>query len=1035
MAAEINAGTAYATLTWRDKYSQGLRDFNARIEQASRKAEQDFGRIRRAADMASKVFAGFTVAGVAGMLKLAQEAADTEEAMNLFRVTFDKNTAAAEKWSKELSRTYSRNVYAARRFMADFAAVLKPGLGADKAFELSKGLTKLAYDLESFRNIPIDEVIQRLQSGMAGEIEAVRKLGMDLSEATVKRVAYTNGIAKEGQELDETQKRMARYVAMLQQSKDAENDVIRTKDSLVNRQRAVQEKFAELRVEIGQQFIPVLEKLVAQGEKVTDWISSLTDDQKMRYANLAKLAVELSAVAFVITTLATRLPAVIKGFQELLALAATAGITGASARGGLYTIAALLGFMGGNEIGKLIGPLAVPYPEGMTPDGRVIVGGMRPAPVYPTTKPSTESAFLPQGGYRVGKKVTPYVSKLPDWAKGQIVIDPKTGQRIVSFAPASPMPPKWQQPKDDKTVLPIPNIPAAQLRELREIRAGDDDKRRLAAAERNLAELRKELAAATKAARGKGPETPEAKEYFGLLKEVAQEEQRIAGLRKSIAEDARRRAKETAEEAKRREEEQARRLSERLQTERAITDERLKYNALLAQGTAGLEDDLQAAREVWRQRQRELDALAKAKAWKTPEGRLRMLQARSEVETARQAATGIQGTIREAKSARLGAQWEQIIASSDAGMARAREQARQRAAETRQRDAALLGDAQEAVQDYSNGRIELRVAEAIINDAVRRIADPALQIEAADLLNDLPAITRESGFRAREAGIRLRYTQAARPYLAAGREVPRELQLAQMYEQRGLLQERLKYAEGPAADELRQSIEDLTNPIEALNADIKRGNVEGLVRGFMAAAQPGGIRGMAGELLGRWQERAIMGPQSYVRQWLEKARGKEELVTIPGKFDAKGNPVRGTMITPGPGLYGRAEAWMRKHPDVGNALGAGATLYDISQNGDRTSGAMQGAMAGMAFGPIGAAVGGIAGAILGGQAERKRREEEANRIRQQMLKALTSINNALTPVSDYFRSAAFNLLPSGRTYGVRLNDMATAYAVTSARGG
>jgi hypothetical protein len=94
-------------------------------------------------------------------------------------------------------------------------------------------------------------------------------------------------------------------------------------------------------------------------------------------------------------------------------------------------------------------------------------------------------------------------------------------------------------------------------------------------------------------------------------------------------------------------------------------------------------------------------------------------------------------------------------------------------------------------------------------------------------------------------------------------------------------------------------------------------------------------------------------------------------------------------------------------------------------------GALAGGMAGFQVGgPIGAAVGAIVGGLFGGLDARKRYEQEAQRVREQMLEELRKLNNTLTPMSDYFRSMNLNMLPSGMTYGA----MATGYAATTSRG-
>ena len=246
------------------------------FDEARRKSEYFYSALNKGAN----TLLGVGAAGIAFSGWTTKSAMDAIEAANLFEVTFDKNAKAANAWSENLAKTYRRNVYSARQYMGDFAAVLKPVLGSDQAYEMSKGLTKLAYDLESFRNIPIDEVITRLQSGMAGETEAVRRLGMDLSDTTLKQYAFTHGIGGGNKELTEAEKRLTRYRMMLEQTGDATDDVTRTMNEPANRLRALNERWAELRVTLGQGVIPILERLMGGAERIMTTFDRMDDAQK-----------------------------------------------------------------------------------------------------------------------------------------------------------------------------------------------------------------------------------------------------------------------------------------------------------------------------------------------------------------------------------------------------------------------------------------------------------------------------------------------------------------------------------------------------------------------------------------------------------------------------------------------------------------------------------------------------------------------------------------------------------------------------------
>jgi hypothetical protein len=109
------------------------------------------------------------------------------------------------------------------------------------------------------------------------------------------------------------------------------------------------------------------------------------------------------------------------------------------------------------------------------------------------------------------------------------------------------------------------------------------------------------------------------------------------------------------------------------------------------------------------------------------------------------------------------------------------------------------------------------------------------------------------------------------------------------------------------------------------------------------------------------------------------------------------------------------------------------TGYEGMKEGGALGGAMSGAQAGFTLGgPPGAAIGALAGLFIGGSEASKRAQQRAEYLQEQQLEQLRKLNNAIVPVSDYFRSTGLNNLPGSATFGS--GNLATSYAVQSSRG-
>ena len=243
-----------------------------------------FRAIARAAVKMAKIV---TVALIGIGVVSAKLAADAEEVDNLFDVSFGNMAKAVRKWSNELSTALGLNSFQVRKFAAVFVAVFKGlGFAGEQATMMSKKLTELAFDISSFFNLPIEEAFLKLQSGITGEIEPLRRLGIIVNEVAVKQDALTRGIITEGQELTELQKVTSRLNIIMKQSKLAQGDLARTIDSTVNVFRTIKNVVTELAITLGEALNPVITRVAIL----------LRDFLKSNRSDFAKWAKEVGEV-------------------------------------------------------------------------------------------------------------------------------------------------------------------------------------------------------------------------------------------------------------------------------------------------------------------------------------------------------------------------------------------------------------------------------------------------------------------------------------------------------------------------------------------------------------------------------------------------------------------------------------------------------------------------------------------------------------------------------------------------------------------
>ena len=190
---------------------------------------------------------------------------DYIENVNLFTVSMgeyaDKSMDYAEKVQDAMGIDMSEFIRNQGIFMNMATGF---GIANDKAYQLSKGLTELAYDISSFYNVDVETAFQRLQSGIAGEIEPVRRWGIALDQASMQEWLLKKGIDAKVNSLNQADKAMIRYNMMVEAmaGNGAIGDFARTLITPANAIRILNQQITQLSRAIGALFIPILIKVI-----------------------------------------------------------------------------------------------------------------------------------------------------------------------------------------------------------------------------------------------------------------------------------------------------------------------------------------------------------------------------------------------------------------------------------------------------------------------------------------------------------------------------------------------------------------------------------------------------------------------------------------------------------------------------------------------------------------------------------------------------------------------------------------------------
>ena len=184
---------------------------------------------------------------------------DYIEDVNLFTVSMGEYASEARKYADQVGEIMGIDPGEWMRNQGVFMT-LATGFGvvSDRAYTMSKNLTQLGYDLSSFFNLSYEDAMEKLQSGLAGELEPLRRIGYDLSQARLQQEAYTLGIQKKVSAMTQAEKAELRYHAIMTQVTTAQGDMARTLNAPANQLRVLSAQVTQAARAIGSIFIPVL---------------------------------------------------------------------------------------------------------------------------------------------------------------------------------------------------------------------------------------------------------------------------------------------------------------------------------------------------------------------------------------------------------------------------------------------------------------------------------------------------------------------------------------------------------------------------------------------------------------------------------------------------------------------------------------------------------------------------------------------------------------------------------------------------------
>lgn len=207
------------------------------------------------------------------------------------------------------------------------------GLSQGAAADMSTQLTQLAADLASFKNISADRAAEALTGVYTGETEALKSLGVVMTQANLQAFALSQGITTQVSAMSQAEQVQLRYQYVMAQTANTQGDFVRTGGNLANQSRALVQTLKQAGNAFGNLLIPQVTETVSWLREGVQSLAELDDRTKTAIlsigavtASIGPLVLAGTKVVKLVTALKTAMAAASLGPVAIGVAAITASV-------------------------------------------------------------------------------------------------------------------------------------------------------------------------------------------------------------------------------------------------------------------------------------------------------------------------------------------------------------------------------------------------------------------------------------------------------------------------------------------------------------------------------------------------------------------------------------------------------------------------------------------------------------------------------------------------------------------------------------
>ena len=234
------------------------------------------------ANLASQMITKISSTAAEAVSEGIELASDMSEVKNVVDTTFGSGADKIYSWAETAKKSFGIGSLAAQQYTGSLGAMLKSsGVAKSAIGDMSTALVGLSGDMASFYNLDIGTAFEKIRSGISGETEPLKQLGINMSVANLEAYALAQGIEKSYNEMSQAEQVMLRYEYLLSVTSDAQGDFAKTADSFANQQRIAALNVDEMKQALGERLLPAAQDVITyfndHADEITETVEEIGD--------------------------------------------------------------------------------------------------------------------------------------------------------------------------------------------------------------------------------------------------------------------------------------------------------------------------------------------------------------------------------------------------------------------------------------------------------------------------------------------------------------------------------------------------------------------------------------------------------------------------------------------------------------------------------------------------------------------------------------------------------------------------------------